>query len=305
MSDKAGDGAAQGRAGLALEWRLILYVAAADALLLAAAAFGGRPWRIAWIPEFLLAAAALVLAAVWWAYRSLRPEPRLAGTARAALLLVIYFNVIATLSYLSVGMSGLPLFDAHLAALDRALGLDWMAYYRWLTASPQLALAVRVIYASLGPQMPVLYLLLNLAGHEDRARELFLASACSSFAVVAFGALLPAAGAFVYYGVPEARTTLYVQEYLAVRQGLRVFDLRILQGLVQFPSFHAVLAVMCAHAVRGMRALFPLSLLLNGLIVAVTPIGGGHHFVDVLAGLLLAALVLWVTGFRESSAGVP
>ncbi|MGT2485812.1 phosphatase PAP2 family protein [Methylobacterium oryzae CBMB20] len=34
------------------------------------------------------------------------------------------------------------------------------------------------------------------------------------------------------------------------------------------------------------------ALLVNGLLIAATPIDGGHYFVDVIAGLIIAALAI-------------
>ena len=64
------------------------------------------------------------------------------------------------------------------------------------------------------------------------------------------------------------------------------------KGLIGFPSFHAVLAVLPLWSVRRLRAVrLPLALF-NLLMLAATPIQGGHHLVDVLGGIAVAVFAM-------------
>lgn len=269
-------------------WAAILAVAGLDALLLSASDFSLR-----WQPELGVAGAVVLLVTLWWIYRDLRPAPRLAALAQTGLYYVLYTNALGVLSYLLTGLADRPLLDDAFAAFDHALGFDWLAYHRWFMQAPLRYVGMQMIYLALGPQLILLIVLLDAMEYAKRARELFVAFLASSMITVVLGALLPAAGAFVHYGTPEAHTKLYVQQYLALRDGsLRVIDLSRAQGLVWFPSFHAALAVLCAWAVRGIPRLFWPMAILDVLIVAVTPAGGGHYLADVLAGLALGALTI-------------
>ena len=276
---------------LDVSWWLLLGVTAANLVLLLIVAPGGG-WHVAWRTQGLVAAASALLGLVWWIYGSIRLAPRIAGMARTGLLFILYMDAIGMFSYLVAGTLQLPLLDRQLAQIDRMLGFDWMAYHQWLRSAPWLSRATNFCYGCVGPQLLLLVLLLDLCGRGARAREFFLSFAVSSLAVSILGGLLPAAGAFVEYAVPEAHTTPYVLAYLGLRDGsMRVIDLLSMQGVVQFPSFHAAMAALCCYAVRDMRWLLPPSLLVNALVIAVTPVAGGHHFIDVIAGLLLAAAI--------------
>jgi membrane-associated phospholipid phosphatase len=292
--DRAGTPAPKPDAG----WLLILAVSLVDMVLLAITDF-----RLLWRAELPVLFGALFLCGLWGIYSRLRPAPRLADLARIGLMFLLYTNAAAVLSYLVTGIAGgVALLDHRLAAADRALGFDWLGIYRWLQASPGLLLVARMLYASLGLQLLLLLLILSPMGRADRAREFFSAFVISSLAVILLGAALPAAGAFVEYGAAEAHSRPYVLQYLALRDGsLRLIDLGQVQGLVQFPSFHAALAALCCYAVRGMRLLFPASLVLNLLVIAATPTVGGHHLIDVIAGLLLAAATIGVLSWRDKA----
>jgi membrane-associated phospholipid phosphatase len=103
--------------------------------------------------------------------------------------------------------------------------------------------------------------------------------------------VVPAVGAFVFFDLPVAKVTDYVAQMAALRDGaLRVIDLGDVQGLVVFPSFHAALAVICAAVAQG-RWIVPVWGF-NLLIVAASPAIGGHYFVDILAGILLACITV-------------
>lgn len=61
------------------------------------------------------------------------------------------------------------------------------------------------------------------------------------------------------------------------------------------PSLRATLAVLCACVARPLRLLkIPLRAL-NLLIILSCPFEGAHYFIDIVAGIILAALTVRVT----------
>jgi membrane-associated phospholipid phosphatase len=55
-------------------------------------------------------------------------------------------------------------------------------------------------------------------------------------------------------------------------------------GIISFPSLHASAALLAIYLVRGLKLIYPVTVL-NLLMLAGTPVFGGHFFVDVLAGV--------------------
>ncbi len=72
-------------------------------------------------------------------------------------------------------------------------------------------------------------------------------------------------------------------------------DIGHLDGLIAFPSFHSAAAVLFAFAAWPVRWLRIPSLLLNALMLAATPIQGGHYFADTIGGICVALGAIAIT----------
>ncbi|MGH6836202.1 MAG: phosphatase PAP2 family protein [Methylocella sp.] len=281
-----------------IEWAIILVATVSDAIFLAASSFR------------LEAATALkvlpggILLAVLFTYCRWRPIPRLADCARTMLALALFTNAAAILSFILTGILPLPTWDGAFVTADQALGLNWLDMYQWLIAHPVIEASGHAVYMILGPEMLILFFVLELLGHHNQARTFLLWFMVSALATIGIGILNPAAGAFVYYHLPVASTTGYVSQWADLRNGtLRTFNPLNTQGLVIFPSFHATLAVLCTYAARPLRILKIPLLALNLLIILSSPAMGGHYFIDIIAGIILAALTISLPWYISSGIG--
>jgi membrane-associated phospholipid phosphatase len=280
-----------------IEWAIILVVAVSDAILLAETSF-----RLEASPELKILADVIPLAVLFVICRRWRSFPRitrrLAHLIRTVLALVLFTNAAVILNFILTGILPLPRWDGALATADRALGLNWLDMYQWLARHPAIEASARAVYMSLGPEMLILIFALELLGHHNQARAFLRWFMVSAIATVIIGILIPAAGAFVYYHLPVASTTGYVAQWADLRNGtLRTINPLDNQGLVVFPSFHTSLAVLCACAAWPLRILrYPL-LALNLLIILSSPAMGGHYFIDIIAGIFLAALTISLPGY--------
>ena len=155
-----------------------------------------------------------------------------------------------------------------------------------------------------------------------RSSEFTLAFALALIATTIISALVPAIGVYQQIGLdPAELKNLEPRAYLdalrdlePVRDGvLRHLDLFGLAGIVTFPSFHAASALLYAWALWPVRWMRPVTLLANAAMLASTPVDGGHYFVDLVAGLAIAALAMWaarrvsdgLTGRRAADAPSP
>jgi len=287
----------QGRAIEAASWALLALIASIVIVWMVAADFA-FDWSSAARPL----AACLVLGPVIWFYRGRRPNRRIEASLTAVLQLVAFGEGGMLLSYLMASAAG-PLWDPTLHAWDRALGLDWRAYLGFVNAHPGLGLCYTLAYQSLMLQLVIAVVALGLGGHLAACRSCMMAVILSGLVTILISGAMPAMDMYVHLGLnpqdyPNLRPAaafVHVSHMDALRDGsMRMLSLRGAEGIITFPSYHAVLAVILAASLWESRWLRWPALLLNAAVVAATPIDGGHYFIDVFAGATIAVLSLVV-----------
>lgn len=267
-------------------WILIGLLAAGDMLGLAM-----KGITLAWDQIALEAAIILFLLCIGRIYTAIRPDRRLAALAMTGAQLAAYTTVAGIFSYVLTAQRQMAI-DPWLVAADHALGFDWLAVYAWGKAHLFAHMVAIVVYFSLIPQLLLMQLFLITRRHFDRARELFWLFVTTSLSCVIIGGLLPAEGAFVTF--QKMLDEPYVQQLIALRGGsLTYIGLQQMQGVVQFPSFHLAMAVILTYAARGIPVLFPLLLIINGAVIAATPLVGGHHLADLWGGAVVTMLCIF------------
>lgn len=186
-----------------------------------------------------------------------------------------------------------PLVDGHLAKLDAALGFDWVSFLRSVNGSQLLSEILQVAYHSLGPQVPLLFLLLGVTLRRQRILEFLAVLAISSLLIGIGMVAYPAAGAYAYFQPPSGDFSNFSADagmwHFTDLQKLRSGEpfrllLDRMQGLVTFPSFHTTLGILVVYAVRDFKVLTISVGALNAVMIVSTLPEGGHHLVDVLAG---------------------
>jgi membrane-associated phospholipid phosphatase len=87
----------------------------------------------------------------------------------------------------------------------------------------------------------------------------------------------------------------YIEDLVGLRHGtLPSLDIMLLKGVIAFPSFHAVLAILFTYTHRGSPSFLPVAAL-NALMLLSVPSEGGHYLVDVLGGVTVGGLVILMT----------
>ncbi len=261
-------------------------------LLLAALAVGGAALCVArglqfhdWGALFAVSAGLAALAAF---YRLGRRNLRIAAMAEWTLLWIVFSIAGAVFTYAAAARGG-PLHDAAMTAADARLGFDWTAWFGYVGAHPALHWTLALAYCSLMPQILLSVFWFAYRGWERRNAELLGTVVLALLLTTAVFHLWPALGPGV--GVPYFREA-YIDHLIGLRDGsLRAVDVMLVKGVIAFPSFHAVLAVLFAWAHRGSPSCRPV-LLLNAAMLAAIPSEGGHYLIDVAAGVAIAAVAI-------------
>ncbi len=175
----------------------------------------------------------------------------LIGTA----FLLMFSLAASVLNYLLLTRAGARI-DLELARIDRAMGFDWPLVMAWMARHPSLNLAAKTVYSSMLPQVALLTIMLATKDPQTVYRFL-LALALSALVCIAIWSLAPSFGAFSVYPPPPSMALALDQAYAhdlvrLLKDGPGLISPRDTKGLIGFPSYHAVLALLVAwHARRA------------------------------------------------------
>ncbi|WP_454885270.1 phosphatase PAP2 family protein [Sphingomonas oryzagri] len=192
-----------------------------------------------------------------------------------------------------------PIADHWMVAADRIIlpGLNWRDTVVAVAHSPILAACANWVYGSLRWQGSMLIIIFCLTRQTDRAATFVQRWLLTLAIITILFAFLPCYGPATDFGLTHAEVPAIhsnagwcappIMKWLGSAPSVRV-DLSALDGIVTFPSFHAASATLFAWGFWSIRwARWPMLALNIGMILASVPIGG-HYFIDVVAGTLIA-----------------
>jgi membrane-associated phospholipid phosphatase len=243
----------------------------------------------------------VAMGAIAVVYGRWRGAPKLAAAAAMTADLIGFALVLGTLSYIGAAMNR-PSMAQAFAAADRALGFDWPLYAAIVRSQPWLGWILWAAYSTMIPQLGALVLLFAATGRQALLRFLVDGFILMALLAIFIAWLMPAVDADVHFGALAVAKTeagwstplLRVEHFLNLRDGFMTrIPVMDSTGIVTFPSFHTMCGVLFAACFAQVRWLKWPALAVNALMIAATPVEGGHYLVDVLAGIGLSAAVLW------------
>jgi PAP2 superfamily len=245
-----------------------------------------------------------LFAAGSWFYRTIRDEARLGAILTSTSQLIVFAAVGAPLSYLAA-TAGFPLQDALFDAWDRQLQLDWSWLMSFIAARPSLQFVLLLAYSSFAVQAVTTILALGVTGQLARLTTFVIAFIATTLITIGVSAVLPALGPWLFLDfhpamangfLPTSSTSWPV--FIGLRDGTfhTIHGLRS-EGIITFPSLHAALGLLFATALWRITMVKWMAIVLNGLMLVATPAYGSHYFVDVLAGVMVAA-ACWIAAAR-------
>ncbi len=208
--------------------------------------------------------------------------------------------IILPISVYAAARAGTPLQDANFVRLDAAFGISVPSMMTW-ASHHLIGSVVNRSYVLLIPLLPVAVFVPALTGKWKDARVFLVGNvAAFSIGLVAF-ALFPAIGPWYGYHFAGTAQQMRCQSDLLL---LRIPGPNSIQaaGVVCFPSFHVIWAILCARALWGFKLLrIPLTVLAT-MIIFSTMTTGWHYFCDVLAGVIVAFLSIAIARAINSRA---
>lgn len=184
--------------------------------------------------------------------------------------------------------------DAMLARIDGAIGFDWTGMYDIIVAHPWLTLISAPAYRSIFITPLLVIAGLTLAGEIARVRTFIAIFGAALLLSLALFYFFPARAALMFYvGAHPAYPTVTSGATGTIIGSLRdgsvtVIDLAQLAGLLSFPSFHATSAILFVWAGWPLRKVRVPLIIVNGAMLAATPLEGAHYLIDVIGGVMIA-----------------
>lgn len=228
-------------------------------------------------------------------YRVSGRSPRIGLALVCTGLFPAFSTSIVMFNYLLMPIT-MPMIDGLLIKIDGLFGYHWPDLIAWGAANPIANEVLRYAYMSTVPQLALLVVVLGLSGRAHQLHVMLVSITISSVMAIVFWGIFPSHGTAPYFALsPDIETlarplvgTAYGLDLLRTAlMGPDLISPDTVKGLIAFPSYHAVLAFTAVYAMRGVKGLFWVYLVLNALILPATPLHGGHHLIDIPAGFVV------------------
>jgi membrane-associated phospholipid phosphatase len=261
----------------------------AAAIVIGAA--GMKTEAAGFLPYVALACFMLALAAWCWHRHGDKRLAHAAAILASGILALMLCGVIS-----NTGLRlGAPLADPFLAQADARIGIHVNLAVRQLARFP-VAIDHLTAVSNASPTVAYASIVLALVGRASaRAWELTATSVLAMQVVALISIALPAIGAMSYLklgdlqgaGLPIGAGVYHLSSFAHFRDGADpVLRLADLNGLVTFPSFHTVLALLVTQAFWDTRLRWLATFWSSMVIVSTVPIGG-HYVTDLLGGFAI------------------
>src|SRR5664279_1894622 len=266
---------------------LVALLTMADLVLARVVHYSGVARTIIAIPVALasVAIAALPFVVICWEWRRkwFRTSLDLLTTATWVLAVWILIGPLVQIA----ARSPAPLVDATLAQIDSQT-IQTVMVVRWLHDSPLLRTVSQAAYDSLWPLAITALFLPTLCGHARDVRHYLFATSISLLLTLGLFALWPAIGPWTVEAFKPGKMQAQIGPYLASLKRHAIPDGPELAGIVAFPSFHVILALLSTRALWGIRRLRLFCAALCVAICISTVATGWHYVTDVFAGIAVA-----------------
>ncbi len=257
--------------------------------------------QVNWPPFLGGYAATLGLAAIGAYVRQAKTAPRVAlaliGTA-----IFTGFTAVSSLFIFVLFPLPNPLIDPLLIQVDAVLGYHWPSAVALLAQYPGFAAVLGYIYHSSLVQILLTIVLLAALSRDLVLHRFLVVGIITLIFAVAIWWIIPSVGPSAFQSIPEAdrlATGLYFNPAYGAHLrnlaeiGPRRISPEVITGVVAFPSYHMIMALMVVWFLRGTFAFLPAAAI-NAAMIPATLTHGGHHLVDLFGGLAVFVLSVWI-----------
>jgi membrane-associated phospholipid phosphatase len=250
----------------------------------------------------------VLLAGAHCFYTIVRPAPILASLTGAVALIAWSLMMVGIISLASLGTHA-PLIDGTLVTLDASIGVNVASIVTWLSHYPGIVTLLGFVYESSTAVLFLSIVALALANQGERLWIYCFSLTGAAVVCAMSSSLIPAVGAFTTFAIPadtlarlpHGAGVYFIDAFKAYRNGsVSTIDMaHMTAGVVNFPSFHTVMALAAIYAFRAIRFCAWPAYLWNGLVIVSTIPMGGHYVTDLIAGALVWSALALIGGAAE------
>jgi PAP2 superfamily len=237
-------------------------------------------------------------------YRRFRHNEGIALASTAAGLFIVFTIVGSVFNYLLLPIQGERI-DPLLMHIDAQLGYSWSGLVTWTSQHPPIGALLQYVYLSSMPQLIIVILVLGFSGRRDDLHRFLLTGLIAALITIGFWGFFPSSGPAAWEDLPKevlaALPTVVGPGYGAelnrlAAEGVKYITPKEVLGLIAFPSFHTVMALLSVFFMARFRKAMPVFVALNMLMLPAILVHGGHHLVDLLGGAAAFAAGLALSG---------
>lgn len=226
-------------------------------------------------------------------YKLYRPDPRIVSLLESIFFILTFIQVINFLLYL-VATLNFPFIDSTLAYVDSLFRIESPAIVFWFRDHERWSHVFLYIYITFFYQIPFVIFYFSVQGNALLLQRFVMHFMMALILTLLLSGFFPAMGPYVWYDyTPSPLLAAALAQLLELRQG--VLNLSKVNGIVTFPSFHALMAMIYIYTFRHERKLIfiPILILNMLMIFSCLPIGE-HYFADVLGAIPVFIVTIWI-----------
>lgn len=226
-------------------------------------------------------------------YKLFRPDPRIVSLLESLVLILIFVGSLMPLSFL-VATLNYPLVDSSLALIDFYFRINTAEIVFWFRDHVKWFNFSIYFYNSFLYQFPFVILYFSSRGDVIALQRFVMQFMIASLLTLILSGFLPALGPYVWYGyTPSTELGNALDQLLELREG--ILNISKSNGIVTFPSFHVIMALIFVHTFRTERLyVFIPILILNILLIGSCLPIGEHYFTDLLGAIPVFLLTIWI-----------
>lgn len=235
-------------------------------------------------------------------YRYIRQEKAIFMLGESIAQLLIASFVILSLAALGARIP-IPLADQALYDLDQFIGFDWHNYAALLAIKDSWTYGVfKFCYQSYGAQLSILLPMIFFYQHSDYGQRAVMMFLVAGIGAAILSTLMPAEGVYTYLHLdpnaleqtPPSAPLVHHKSFHDMRDATSNIIYYPAIAMGTFPSMHAILAIMLIYISVPLTRLRWCVIPFNIMMIIATPYHGGHYLTDVIAGIILAFIGIYV-----------